>query len=122
MSEASAGSPPPARPVGPPLTGDSTLDVDPLAELGAQRPNLEHRRIVSVVRRRLFGSGHPPRIGRYTIEHRLGRPFAAVERALAKGDDIAAMRQRARADIVARFDAESVAFPRIVAYFESLFR
>ncbi|MCA9708517.1 MAG: serine/threonine protein kinase, partial [Myxococcales bacterium] len=72
MSEASAGSPPPARPVGPPLTGDSTLDVDPLAELGAQRPNLEHRRIVSVVRRRLFGSSHPPRIGRYTIEHRLG--------------------------------------------------
>lgn len=54
--------------------------------------------------------------------HDAGAIADAVERALAKGDDIAAMRQRARADIVARFDAESVAFPRTVAYFESLFR
>ncbi len=49
-----------------------THDSDPLAELGPRRGSLENQRVVSVVRQRLFGSGVPPRVGRYAIERRLG--------------------------------------------------
>ncbi|MEM9457914.1 MAG: protein kinase [Myxococcota bacterium] len=47
-------------------------DADTLAQVAPGVANFEHRRIVNVVRHRLFGSGQLPRIGRYTIERRLG--------------------------------------------------